>query len=68
MTARKIGIAFRKSRHEIFFQLLRSEFANYELMEIDVNTGDRGICVPSFYSIYSFYFYVTIKFLKRFSF
>ena len=52
MTARKIGIAFRKSQHEIFFQLLRSEFANYELMEIDVNTGDRGICVPSFYSIY----------------
>ena len=43
MTARKIGIAFRKSRHENFFQLLRSEFVNYELMEIDVNTGDRGI-------------------------
>ena len=42
MATRRIGVVVRKSLHENFFQLVKSEFANHELMEIDVNAGDRG--------------------------
>ena len=54
MAARRIGVVVRKSIHENFFQLVKSEFADHELMEIDVNAGDRGTCFPSFYSVYLF--------------
>ena len=54
MAGKKIGIAFRKYQHENIFQLLRLEFANYELMEIDVDTGDRGTCSISFVQVVRF--------------
>ena len=54
MAARRIGIVVRKSLHENFFQLIKSVFANHELIKIDVNAGDRGTCFHSFYSVSSF--------------
>ena len=53
MAARRIGIVVRKSLHENFFQLIKSVFANHELIKIDVNAGDRGTCFYSFYSVSS---------------